>query len=74
MLLADKLISLILNITPSSANYQLKESFINPVTNDTIFIHYIGPTSPRMIGLDYPISQAFMAAKKCFAMEGIRRC
>ncbi|EHJ4102685.1 TPA: lipopolysaccharide 1,3-galactosyltransferase, partial [Escherichia coli] len=43
---------------------QLKESFINPVTNDTIFIHYIGPTKPwHDWAWDYPVSQAFMEAK-----------
>ncbi len=43
MLLADKLIFADIKYnTQFSLNYQL-QSFINPVTNDTIFIHYIGP-------------------------------
>ena len=42
MLLADKLIFADIKYnTQFSLNYQLKESFINPVTNNTIFIHYI---------------------------------
>lgn len=65
MLLADKLIFADIKYnTQFSLNYQLKESFINPVTNNTIFIHYIGPTKPRHDwARDYPVSQAFMEAK-----------
>ncbi len=65
MLLADKLIYADIKYnTQFSLNYQLKESFINPVTNDTIFIHYIGPTKPwHDWAWDYPVSQAFMEAK-----------
>ncbi len=47
MLLADKLVYADIKYnTQFSLNYQLKESFKNPVTNDTVFIHYIGPTKP----------------------------
>ncbi|EFC4518573.1 lipopolysaccharide 1,3-galactosyltransferase, partial [Escherichia coli] len=65
MLLADKLVYADIKYnTQFSLNYQLKESFKNPVTNDTVFIHYIGPTKPwHDWAWDYPISQAFMAAK-----------
>lgn len=64
MLLADKLVYADIKYnTQFSLNYQLKESFKNPVTNDTVFIHYIGPTKPGMTGLGLSISQAFMAAK-----------
>lgn len=52
MLLADKLIFADIKYnTQFSLNYQLKESFKNPVNENTIFIHYIGPTKPGMIGL-----------------------
>ncbi len=71
MLLADKLIFADIKYnTQFSLNYQLKESFINPVTNDTIFIHYIGPTKPRhdwALGLSCITS--LYGGKKCFAME-----
>lgn len=51
MLLADKLVYADIKYnTQFSLNYQLKESFKNPVTNDTVFIHYIGPTKPGMTG------------------------
>ena len=63
--MADKLVYADIKYnTQFSLNYQLKESFKNPVTNDTVFIHYIGPTKPwHDWAWDYPISQAFMAAK-----------
>ncbi|UMR98313.1 lipopolysaccharide 3-alpha-galactosyltransferase [Escherichia coli] len=50
--------------TQFSLNYYLKENFENPITNDTIFIHYIGPTKPwHDWAWDYHASSAFMAAK-----------
>lgn len=65
ILLADKLIFADIKYnTQFSLNYQLKDNFINPITNDTIFIHYIGPTKPwHDWAWDYPVSQAFMEAK-----------
>lgn len=51
MLLADKLIFADIKYnTQFSLNYQLKESFINPVTNDTILSIISGQPSPGMIG------------------------
>lgn len=32
--------------TQFSLNYELKDSVINPVNADTVFVHYIGPTKP----------------------------
>ncbi|MDM2927762.1 lipopolysaccharide 3-alpha-galactosyltransferase [Citrobacter sp. Cm046] len=51
--------------TQFSLNYQLKDDFFNPIKDDTVFIHYIGPTKPwhNWAG-DYPVSQPFIDAKK----------
>ncbi|HIB1645499.1 TPA: lipopolysaccharide 3-alpha-galactosyltransferase [Salmonella enterica subsp. enterica serovar Muenchen] len=50
--------------TQFSLNYQLKDKFVNPVKNDTVLIHYIGPTKPwhNWAG-GYPISKPFIDAK-----------
>ncbi|EDU7996515.1 hypothetical protein CSM15_004962 [Salmonella enterica subsp. diarizonae] len=50
--------------TQFSLNYQLKDKFINPVKNDTVLIHYIGPTKPwhNWAG-GYQASNPFIAAK-----------
>ncbi|HGA5440658.1 TPA: lipopolysaccharide 3-alpha-galactosyltransferase [Salmonella enterica subsp. enterica serovar Eastbourne] len=50
--------------TQFSLNYQLKDKFINPVKNDTVLIHYIGPTKPwhNWAG-GYQASTPFIAAK-----------
>lgn len=32
--------------TQFSLNYELKDSVINPVDAETVFVHYIGPTKP----------------------------
>ena len=70
MLLADKLIFADIKYnTQFSLNYQLKESFINPVTNDTIFIHYIGPTKPRHDWAGIILYHKPLWRQKCFAME-----
>ncbi|WP_349254600.1 glycosyltransferase [Escherichia coli] len=38
--------------TRYSINYELKDKVDNPVNDDTVFIHYVGPTKPRgMSGL-----------------------
>lgn len=75
MLLADKLIFADIKYnTQFSLNYQLKESFINPVTNDTIFIHYIGPTKPGMIGHRIILYHKPLWRQKMLRHGRIRRC
>lgn len=71
MLLADKLVYADIKYnTQFSLNYQLKESFKNPVTNDTVFIHYIGPTKPwHDWAWDYQYHK-LLWRQKCFTMEG----
>ncbi|CBG90888.1 lipopolysaccharide 3-alpha-galactosyltransferase [Citrobacter rodentium] len=66
ILLADKLHFLDIKFnTQFSLNYQLKDKFINPVNNDTILIHYIGPTKPwHSWAGDYLISKPFIDAKQ----------
>jgi len=49
--------------TQYSLNYELKDTAINPVNENTIFIHYIGPTKPWHSWGVYPVSQAFLKAK-----------
>ncbi|WLI78143.1 lipopolysaccharide 3-alpha-galactosyltransferase [Kosakonia sp. H02] len=49
--------------TQYSINYELKMSAINPVTENTVFIHYIGPTKPWHDWADYEVSQSFLKAK-----------
>ncbi|EHW1158193.1 hypothetical protein K1L18_004980 [Salmonella enterica subsp. enterica serovar Takoradi] len=65
MLLVSKLHFLDITFnTQVNLNHQLKDKFINPVKNDTVLIHYIGPTKPwhnRAGG--YQASKPFIAAK-----------
>lgn len=75
MLLADKLIFADIKYnTQFSLNYQLKESFINPVTNNTIFIHYIGPTKPGMIGHGIILYHKPLWRQKMLRHGRIQRC
>lgn len=70
MLLADKLIFADIKYnTQFSLNYQLKESFINPVTNDTILSIISGQPSPGMIGPGIILYHKPLWRQKCFAME-----
>ncbi|EQC1409759.1 glycosyltransferase [Providencia rettgeri] len=46
--------------TQFSINYELKKNTINPVTQETIFIHYIGPTKPWNNWSNYPSTSPFM--------------
>lgn len=50
--------------TQFSINYELKENFSNPVNENTIFIHYVGPTKPWHSWAIYPSTLPFMCAKK----------
>lgn len=50
--------------TRFSINYELKDKVVNPVNNDTVFIHYVGPTKPWHEWANYPVSQSFIYAKE----------
>lgn len=66
ILLANKLhFSNIKFNTQFSLNYQLKDNFVNPIKDETVLIHYIGPTKPwHSWAGDYPVSEPFIEAKK----------
>lgn len=49
--------------TRFSINYELKDVVENPVNDETVFIHYIGPTKPWHEWASYPISKSFLIAK-----------
>ncbi|WP_312559607.1 lipopolysaccharide 3-alpha-galactosyltransferase [Atlantibacter hermannii] len=49
--------------TRFSINYELKDDVINPVNDETVFIHYVGPTKPWHEWAAYPVSQSFLEAK-----------
>lgn len=49
--------------TQFSINYELKDTVVNPVNEETVFIHYIGPTKPWHVWGNYPVSQSFIKAK-----------
>lgn len=50
--------------TQYSINYELKNIVgLNPVNEDTVFIHYIGPTKPWHTWGGYTVSQSFLNAK-----------
>nr|WP_318383578.1 lipopolysaccharide 3-alpha-galactosyltransferase [uncultured Enterobacter sp.] len=49
--------------TQYSINYELKKNVINPINDDTVFIHYIGPTKPWHDWANYRVSQSFLNAK-----------
>ncbi|MGU0042771.1 glycosyltransferase [Escherichia coli] len=36
--------------TQFSLNYELKKSFVCPINDETVLIHYVGPTKPRITG------------------------
>ncbi len=50
--------------TRFSINYELKRNVINPVNDETVFIHYVGPTKPWHEWAQYPVSQSFFMAKE----------
>lgn len=49
--------------TQYSINYALNDKVLNPVTDATVFIHYIGPTKPWHEWATYPVSESFLEAK-----------
>lgn len=50
--------------TRFSINYELKDKVVNPVNNETVFIHYVGPTKPWHEWSNYPVSKSFLVAKE----------
>ncbi|MEQ5113300.1 lipopolysaccharide 3-alpha-galactosyltransferase [Providencia vermicola] len=65
MLLTEKVIYLDGKYnTQYSINYELqKGKKENPITSDTVLIHYIGPTKPWHEWANYPTAQPFIDAK-----------
>ncbi|WP_052282738.1 lipopolysaccharide 3-alpha-galactosyltransferase [Kluyvera genomosp. 1] len=49
--------------TQFSLNYELKETFINPIHAGTVLIHYVGPTKPWHNWACYPSAEPFLKAK-----------
>ena len=49
--------------TQFSLNYELKETFINPIHAGTVLIHYVGPTKPWHNWACYPSAAPFLTAK-----------
>lgn len=49
--------------TQFSINYELKTETVCPVNNNTVFIHYIGPTKPWHTWGIYPVAKSFLDAK-----------
>jgi len=49
--------------TQFSLNYELKDSFINPINDGTVLIHYVGPTKPWHNWAIYASAAPFLKAK-----------
>ena len=50
--------------TQFSLNYELKKKFINPINNDTVLIHYVGPTKPWHYWSNYKTAVPFLTARQ----------
>lgn len=50
--------------TQFSLNYELKKSVNCPIKDETVLIHYVGPTKPWHYWACYPSAQPFISAKK----------
>ena len=50
--------------TQFSLNYELKKSFVCPINDETVLIHYVGPTKPWHYWAGYPSAQPFIKAKE----------
>lgn len=57
--------------TQFSINYELKQDVVNPVNENTVFIHYIGPTKPWHQWGTYPVAQSFLNAKERSPWENV---
>lgn len=65
IILADKVEFLDIKYnTQFSLNYELKDNVVSSINDNTIFIHYIGPTKPWHAWAQYPRAQAFILAKE----------
>ncbi|MBN4866472.1 MULTISPECIES: lipopolysaccharide 3-alpha-galactosyltransferase [Providencia] len=73
MLLTEKVIYLDGKYnTQYSINYELqKGKKENPITSDTVLIHYIGPTKPWHEWANYPTAQPFIDAKNASPWKDI---
>lgn len=49
--------------TQFSLNYELKTHVVNPITDSTVLIHFIGPTKPWHSWANYPSAEPFFRAK-----------
>ncbi|EOG1934904.1 lipopolysaccharide 3-alpha-galactosyltransferase [Providencia stuartii] len=64
ILLADKVVYLdVVYNTQFSLNYELKDQFHYPVNQNTIFIHYVGPTKPWHEWATYETAKPFSDAR-----------
>lgn len=50
--------------TQFSLNYELKDKFVYPVNEHTVFIHYVGPTKPWHEWACYPSAEPFNRARQ----------
>lgn len=50
--------------TQFSLNYELKSEVVNPITDETVLIHFIGPTKPWHEWANYPSAAPFKFAKQ----------
>lgn len=73
MLLTEKVIYLDGKYnTQYSINYELqKGKKENPITPETVLIHYIGPTKPWHEWANYPTAQSFVDAKNASPWKNI---
>ena len=49
--------------TQFSLNYELKPRYVSPIVEETVLIHYVGPTKPWHYWASYPSAQPFIAAR-----------
>ncbi|MDT0135561.1 glycosyltransferase [Providencia huaxiensis] len=50
--------------TQFSLNYELKDNFVYPVNENTVFIHYVGPTKPWHEWASYSSAEPFHRARR----------
>ncbi|MEX0425247.1 lipopolysaccharide 3-alpha-galactosyltransferase [Providencia rettgeri] len=50
--------------TQFSLNYELKDKFVYPVNENTVFIHYVGPTKPWHEWANYSSAEPFNRARR----------
>ena len=57
--------------TQFSLNYELKPHFVSPIEQDTVLIHYVGPTKPWHAWASYPSAQPFIEAKAASPWQSV---